>query len=107
MPTDNPFDSALRLAALLESMQRYDEADAAYQQAIAVADPADRSLVGTLHINVGNVARYAGRFDDAIAWYRKAADLLYGVPVDELGRRLDPHQNLSAHYLLTRMVASS
>jgi 3-methyladenine DNA glycosylase/8-oxoguanine DNA glycosylase len=32
---------------------------------------------------------------------RKAADLLYGVDVIELGRRLDPFQNLSAHYLLT------
>jgi DNA-3-methyladenine glycosylase II len=32
---------------------------------------------------------------------RKVADLLYGVDVIELGRRLDPFQNLSAHYLLT------
>jgi DNA-3-methyladenine glycosylase II len=34
---------------------------------------------------------------------RKAAEALYGVDVDELGRRLDPFQNLSAHYLLTGM----
>jgi DNA-3-methyladenine glycosylase II len=34
---------------------------------------------------------------------RKAADSLYGVDVYELGRRLDPFQNLSAHYLLTGM----
>ena len=34
---------------------------------------------------------------------RKAAELLYGLDVDELGRRLDPFQNLSAHYLLTGM----
>jgi 3-methyladenine DNA glycosylase/8-oxoguanine DNA glycosylase len=34
---------------------------------------------------------------------RKAADLLYGLDVHELGRRLDPFQNLSAHYLLTGM----
>jgi len=32
---------------------------------------------------------------------RKAADVLYGVEVTELGRRLDPFQNLAAHYLLT------
>ena len=32
---------------------------------------------------------------------RKAADLFYGVDVYELGPRLDPFQNLSAHYLLT------
>ena len=32
---------------------------------------------------------------------RKAATLLYGVDVHELGPRLDPFQNLSAHYLLT------
>jgi len=32
---------------------------------------------------------------------RKAAELLYGVEVHELGPRLDPFQNLSAHYLLT------
>lgn len=32
---------------------------------------------------------------------RKAAALLYGVDVSELGPRLDPFQNLSAHYLLT------
>ena len=32
---------------------------------------------------------------------RKAADVLYGVEVHELGPRLDPFQNLSAHYLLT------
>lgn len=31
---------------------------------------------------------------------RKAAELLYGVDVHELGPRLDPFQNLSAHYLL-------
>jgi len=31
---------------------------------------------------------------------RKAATLLYGVDVHELGPRLDPFQNLSAHYLL-------
>ena len=34
---------------------------------------------------------------------RKAAETLYGVDVYELGRRLDPFQNLSAHYLLTGM----
>ena len=32
---------------------------------------------------------------------RKAALDLYGVEVHELGPRLDPFQNLSAHYLLT------
>jgi 3-methyladenine DNA glycosylase/8-oxoguanine DNA glycosylase len=32
---------------------------------------------------------------------RRAADVLYGAEVHELGRRLDPFQNLSAHYLLT------
>jgi DNA-3-methyladenine glycosylase II len=31
---------------------------------------------------------------------RKAAVDLYGVDVNELGPRLDPYQNLSAHYLL-------
>jgi len=31
---------------------------------------------------------------------RKAAELLYGVEVHELGPRLDPFQNLAAHYLL-------
>lgn len=34
---------------------------------------------------------------------RKAAATLFGVDVHELGRRLDPFQNLSAHYLLTGM----
>ncbi|HEY3921644.1 MAG TPA: hypothetical protein VGL76_05970 [Gaiellaceae bacterium] len=34
---------------------------------------------------------------------RKAAESLYGLDVHELGRRLDPFQNLSAHYLLTGM----
>jgi 3-methyladenine DNA glycosylase/8-oxoguanine DNA glycosylase len=34
---------------------------------------------------------------------RKAAQLYYGLDVDDLGRRLDPFQNLSAHYLLTGM----
>jgi DNA-3-methyladenine glycosylase II len=34
---------------------------------------------------------------------RKAAENLYGLDVHELGRRLDPFQNLSAHYLLTGM----
>jgi 3-methyladenine DNA glycosylase/8-oxoguanine DNA glycosylase len=32
---------------------------------------------------------------------RKAADLFYGSEVRELGRRLDPFQNLSAQYLLS------
>ena len=32
---------------------------------------------------------------------RKAAESLYGVAVTELGARLHPFQNLSAHYLLT------
>ena len=32
---------------------------------------------------------------------RKAVDLFYGCDVHELGPRLDPFQNLSAHYLLT------
>jgi DNA-3-methyladenine glycosylase II len=31
---------------------------------------------------------------------RRAADVLYGLDMHELGRRLDPFQNLSAHYLL-------
>jgi DNA-3-methyladenine glycosylase II len=35
---------------------------------------------------------------------RKAADVLYGVEVTELGQRLDPFQNLSAHYLLTGLM---
>jgi 3-methyladenine DNA glycosylase/8-oxoguanine DNA glycosylase len=34
---------------------------------------------------------------------RKAANVLYGLDVHQLGRRLDPFQNLSAHYLLTGM----
>ena len=33
----------------------------------------------------------------------KAADLFYGCDVHELGPRLDPFQNLSAHYLLIGM----
>lgn len=37
---------------------------------------------------------------------RKAADVLYGVEVTELGRRLDPFQNLSAQYLLAGLVLS-
>jgi DNA-3-methyladenine glycosylase II len=37
---------------------------------------------------------------------RKAADVLYGVEVTELGRRLDPFQNLSAHYLLTGLLTA-
>ena len=32
---------------------------------------------------------------------RKAVEVLYGVGVEELGPRLEPFQNLSAHYLLT------
>jgi DNA-3-methyladenine glycosylase II len=32
---------------------------------------------------------------------RKAVAVLYGAEVREIGRRLDPFQNLSAHYLLT------
>lgn len=32
---------------------------------------------------------------------RKAVEVLYGVGVEEMGARLDPFQNLSAHYLLT------
>jgi DNA-3-methyladenine glycosylase II len=32
---------------------------------------------------------------------RKAAEVFYRLDVHELGRRLDPFQNLSAHYLLT------
>jgi DNA-3-methyladenine glycosylase II len=32
---------------------------------------------------------------------RKAVRTLYGVGVEEMGPRLDPFQNLSAHYLLT------
>ena len=31
---------------------------------------------------------------------RKAAETIYGVGVDELGPRLHPYENLSAHYLL-------
>ena len=34
---------------------------------------------------------------------RKAAEVLYGLDVHELGKRLDPFQNLSAQYLLTGM----
>ncbi len=34
---------------------------------------------------------------------RKAAEVLYGLDVHELGRRLDPFQNLAAHYLLAGM----
>ena len=34
---------------------------------------------------------------------RKAATVLYGLDVHELGPLLDPFQNLSAHYLLTGM----
>ena len=37
---------------------------------------------------------------------RKAAAVLYGVEVIELGRRLDPFQNLSAHYLLTGLLTT-
>jgi DNA-3-methyladenine glycosylase II len=35
---------------------------------------------------------------------RKAARDLYGVDVTELGARLDPFQNLSAHYLMTGVM---
>jgi DNA-3-methyladenine glycosylase II len=38
---------------------------------------------------------------------RKAADVLYGVEVTELGRRLDPFQNLSAQYLLAGLLTST
>jgi DNA-3-methyladenine glycosylase II len=35
---------------------------------------------------------------------RKAAESIYGVGVEELGRRLHPFENLSAHYLLVRWL---
>jgi DNA-3-methyladenine glycosylase II len=40
---------------------------------------------------------------------RQAVEVLYGVDVTELGPRLDPFQNLAAHYLLTgsRVVAAA
>jgi DNA-3-methyladenine glycosylase II len=50
------------------------------------------------------LARHLGR---ARAWpvgdlaLRKAVEVLYGVPVEEMGPRLEPFQNLSAHYLLS------
>ena len=50
------------------------------------------------------LARHLGR---PRAWpagdlaLRKAVEVLYGVRVEEMGPRLDPFQNLSAHYLLT------
>ena len=50
------------------------------------------------------LARHLGR---PRAWpagdlaLRKAVDVLYGVRVEEMGPRLEPFQNLSAHYLLT------
>jgi DNA-3-methyladenine glycosylase II len=37
---------------------------------------------------------------------RKAADVLYGIEVTELGQRLDPFQNLAAHYLLTGLLTA-
>jgi 3-methyladenine DNA glycosylase/8-oxoguanine DNA glycosylase len=52
------------------------------------------------------LARHLGR---PRAWpagdlvLRKAAALFYGVDVHALGERLDPHQNLSAHYLLAAL----
>ena len=50
------------------------------------------------------LARHLGR---PRAWpsgdlaLRKAVEVLYGVGVEEMGARLEPFQNLSAHYLLT------
>lgn len=50
------------------------------------------------------LARHLGR---PRAWpvgdlaLQKAVEVLYGVHVEELGPRLEPFQNLSAHYLLT------
>jgi 3-methyladenine DNA glycosylase/8-oxoguanine DNA glycosylase len=50
------------------------------------------------------LARHLGR---PRAWpagdlaLRKAVEVLYGVRVEEMGPRLEPFQNLSAHYLLT------
>ena len=50
------------------------------------------------------LARHLGR---PRAWpvgdlaLQKAVEVLYGVRVEEMGPRLDPFQNLSAHYLLT------
>lgn len=50
------------------------------------------------------LARHLGR---PRAWpagdlaLRKAVEVLYGVSVEEIGPRLEPFQNLSAHYLLT------
>ena len=50
------------------------------------------------------LARHLGR---PRAWpagdlaLRKAVEVLYGVGVEEMGSRLEPFQNLSAHYLLT------
>ena len=52
------------------------------------------------------LARHLGR---PRAWpagdlaLRKAVDRFYGCEVHELGRRLDPHQNLAAHYLLAAL----
>jgi hypothetical protein len=54
----------------------------------------DRGMVSR---SVTSPTRKRGRRDLAL---RKAAVDLYGVDVHELGPRLDPFQNLSAHYLL-------
>ena len=47
---------------------------------------------------------YDLHFSGSVSGLSKAADVLYGVEVTELGRRLDPFQNLSAHYLLTAFM---
>ena len=63
----------------------------------------ERDATGLTYRRSGLWGTWTRRWPAGDLAVRKAAEKLYGLDVHELGRRLDPFQNLSAHYLLTGM----
>ena len=76
MQISSKAEKALRLAQLLEDNKKYKEAKSAYRDAIKASDPSDKALIGTLHIDLGNLADKARKPGRAIKYYKKATKIL-------------------------------
>jgi tetratricopeptide (TPR) repeat protein len=94
--TDLGRHQKLHAAELLEQVGQFDLAEKFILEVLEELDTdKDRATVGALHINLGAVARQAGRTKDSIRYFTRAIELLEGLKGDSIVQCAHAHFNLA------------
>lgn len=103
---DKDFNIKMKTAVSLESMGRIREAEDVILEVIAKCDSSKKELIGSLHLDLGDIAEKDNRIEDSINYYKKATQLLKGAKGESMLQLAHAHFNLARIYLFDQINES-